>query len=139
MLKDDTDIAVQPREDLFLETMHIDDGVQALSQYVANEQSCLMDDDMQTFNHQDSASETESELEDDEAQTLGLLKKVELPMQTFREYLKWQLKNKVKVEKIQTGFVEVPQNVELPEEIIVQKESLKSGFIDCMPSQAKKQ
>ena len=139
MLKDDTDIAVQPREDLFLETMHIDDGVQALSQYVANEQSCLMDDDMQTFNHQDSASETESELEDDEAQTLGLLKKVELPMQTFREYLKWQLKNKVKVEKIQTGFVEVSQNVELPKEIIVQKESLKSGFIDCMPSQANKQ
>ena len=91
---------------------------------------------MQTFNHQDSASQTESELEDDEAQTLGLLKKVELPMQTFREYLKWQLTHKVKVEKIKTGFVveEVPQGVEIEDK--VHKVERKSGFVESFHQNA---
>lgn len=53
--------------------------MQPLSQYVANEQSNMLDDEMMTYNN-DNASQTESELEDEEANTLGLLKKVDFFM-----------------------------------------------------------
>lgn len=54
---------------------------------------------MQTYQNEDD-SQTESDMEDDEAATLGLLKKVDLPMRSFREYLKWHMTHVVKVEKV---------------------------------------
>ena len=66
----------------------------------------MIDDDMQTYNNCDDASQTESELDDDDAERVNLLKKVPLQMSTFREYLIWQTKHKVKDEKVKTGFVD---------------------------------
>ena len=90
-----------------LETLHFDNDLAPLSQYVANEQSCLLDDHMMTYNNSES-SQTESELEDDEAAALGLLRKVKLNMQLYREYLEWTQQNSVQVEKVRTGFIELP-------------------------------
>lgn len=68
---DDSDLATKPLQ--MLETVHFDNDLAPLSQYVANEQSCLLDDHMMTYNNSES-SHTESELEDDEAAALGLLR-----------------------------------------------------------------
>lgn len=46
---DDTDVALRPLE--MLETVHMDNDLAPLSQYVANEQSCLLDDHMMTYNN----------------------------------------------------------------------------------------
>jgi hypothetical protein len=74
------DSALLLRQSEFLETIHFEQmEMQPLSQYVANEQSNMLDDEMMTYNN-DNASQTESELEDEEANTLGLLKKVDFFM-----------------------------------------------------------
>jgi hypothetical protein len=79
-------------------------GVQPLSQYVMNEQSHMIDNDMGTFEGSDS--HTESELDDDEAETQGLINSVQFNMSSYRDYLIWSMKNKVQVEKVKTGFVD---------------------------------
>jgi hypothetical protein len=55
--KPQDDSVIQPRQSEFLETIHFEQQeMQPLSQYVANEQSNLMDDEMMTYNNDDDAS-----------------------------------------------------------------------------------
>lgn len=70
---------------------------QPLSQFNMNELSQMIDHDMSTYHNQnDDASQTESELDDEQAECLGLVKQVPpLKMSTYREYLFWQAQNKV--------------------------------------------
>jgi len=44
---------------------------------------------------------------------LGLIKKVKLNLNKYRDYLLWQIENKVTVERVKTGW-KSPPNVELP-------------------------
>lgn len=51
----------------------------------------MIDTGMDTFNNLDDSSErTESEIGSDIEQNLDLLKKVEVNMQMYRQYLLWQ-------------------------------------------------
>jgi hypothetical protein len=55
----------------------------------------MIDHDMSTYQNGDDASQTESELDDEQAECLNLVKQVPLKISTFREYLFWQAQNKV--------------------------------------------
>lgn len=53
-----------------------------------NEQSHLIDDDMMTYQNDASDSQTESELDDEEAELVQAVKQVkEVSMGMYREYL----------------------------------------------------
>ena len=54
-----------------------------------NEYSQMIDHDMSTYQNGDDASQTESELDDEQAECLNLVKQVPLKISTFREYLFW--------------------------------------------------
>jgi len=62
---------------------------------------------MMTFDNGGQASETESE--DDASETeierVEVLKKVQVTLHTFRNYLNWSAKHTVKVELVKSGFL----------------------------------
>ncbi len=65
---------------------------------------------MLTYNN--DASATESELDDEEAEFIGLVNKVPLSFNMYRDYLLWQTKHKVSVEKVKTGWKELVEPAE---------------------------
>lgn len=62
-----------------------------------NEYSQMLDSDMHTYNNDDDdASKTESEMDDEQAECLSLMRRVQpLKLSTYRDYLFWQSRNKV--------------------------------------------
>lgn len=68
----------------------------------------MIDHDMSTYQNGDDASQTESELDDEQAECLSLVKQVPLKISTFREYLFWQAQNKV-VDGTEAEAQEAPQ------------------------------
>jgi len=88
--------------------MRNDRAEQPLSQFNMNEYSQMIDHDMSTYQNGDDASQTESELDDEQAECLNLVKQVPLKISTFREYLFWQAQNKV-VDGTEAEAQEAPQ------------------------------
>lgn len=57
----------------------------------------------------ENGSATESELDEEEAECLKLVKKVQLSMNQFRDYLIWQNQNKISIERKKSGWKVEPQ------------------------------